>query len=281
MASLQGKTIFITGGSRGIGRAVALRCARDGANVVIAAKSAEPHPKLGGSIHTVAQEIIEHGGHALPLQMDVRDEQQVIDALAKAAEYFGGIDVLIHNAGAIHLGNVEHTSIKKYDLIQTLNHRGLFIAAHHALPYLKQSALTSSGTAQILSFSPPINLSAHWLGMYSPYALSKYGMTMLILGLAEELKADGILCNSLWPATFINTAAVSQNIGQDAATLMSSKPEIMADAAYAILTGGLGNMTGQTLLDEDVLKRVGINDLTQYACSPEHIDQLAKDLFVD
>lgn len=276
MSSMQGKTIFITGGSRGIGRAVALRCAADGANIVIAAKSNEPHPKLGGSIHTVAQEIIEQGGQALPLQMDVREEQQVIDALAKAADHFGGIDVLIHNAGAIHLGNVEHTSVKKYDLIQTLNHRGLFIAAHHALPYLKKSA-----HGQILSFSPPINLSAHWMGMYSPYALSKYGMTMLILGLAEELKGHGVLCNSLWPATFINTAAVSVNIGTDAATLMSRKPEIMADAAHAILSGGLGYITGQTLLDEEVLKRMGMDDLSHYACSPEHIDRLAKDLFVD
>lgn len=276
MRSLNGKTIFITGGSRGIGRSVALRCARDGANVVIAAKSAEPHPKLGGSIHTVAQEIIAQGGQALPLQMDVREEQQVIDALAKAAAYFGGIDILIHNAGAIHLGNIENTSVKKYDLIQSLNHRGLFVAAHHALSYLKKS---SSG--QILSFSPPINLSAHWMGMYSPYALSKYGMTMLILGLAEELKADGIRCNSLWPATFINTAAVSMNIGIDAATLMSRKPEIMADAAYAILSGACGEINGETLLDEEVLKRTGIEDLSGYACSPEHADQLAKDLFVD
>ena len=276
MSSMQGKTIFITGGSRGIGRAVALRCAREGANVVIAAKSNEPHPKLGGSIHTVAQEIIEQGGQALPLQVDVREEQQVIDALAKAAEHFGGIDVLIHNAGAIHLGNVENTSVKKYDLIQTLNHRGLFIAAHHALPYLKKSK-----HGQILSFSPPINLSAHWMGMYSPYALSKYGMTMLILGLAEELKGHGVSCNSLWPATFINTAAVSVNIGTDAATLMSRKPEIMADAAYAILSGGLGEINGQTLLDEEVLNRMGVEDLSEYACSPEHIDKLAKDLFVD
>ncbi len=276
MSSMQGKTIFITGGSRGIGRAVALRCAREGANVVIAAKSNEPHPKLGGSIHTVAQEIIEQGGQALPLQVDVREEQQVIDALAKAAEHFGGIDILIHNAGAIHLGNVENTSVKKYDLIQTLNHRGLFIAAHHALPYLKKSK-----HGQILSFSPPINLSAHWMGMYSPYALSKYGMTMLILGLAEELKGHGVSCNSLWPATFINTAAVSVNIGTDAATLMSRKPEIMADAAYAILSGGLGEINGQTLLDEEVLNRMGVEDLSEYACSPEHIDKLAKDLFVD
>ncbi|RYY78623.1 MAG: NAD(P)-dependent oxidoreductase [Moraxellaceae bacterium] len=276
MTSLKGKTIFITGGSRGIGRSVALRCAKDGANVVIAAKSAEPHPKLGGSIHTVAQEIIAHGGQALPLQVDVRDEQQMITALAKAAAHFGGIDILIHNAGAIHLGNVASTSVKKYDLIQTLNHRGLFIAAHHALPYLKKSA-----AAQILSFSPPINLAPHWLGMYAPYALSKYGMTILTLGLAEELKDDGIRCNTLWPATFINTAAVSENIGADAASLMSRKPDIMADAAYAVLSGGLGDISGQTLLDEEVLKRTGIEDFSGYACSPEHADQLAKDLFVD
>lgn len=276
MNSLNGKTIFITGGSRGIGRSVALRCAQDGANIVIAAKSAEPHPKLGGSIHSVAQEIIAKGGQALPLQMDVRDEQQVIEALAKAAAHFGGIDMLIHNAGAIHLGNVANTSVKKYDLIQTLNHRGLFIAAHHALPYLKKSS-----QGQILSFSPPINLAPHWLGMYGPYALSKYGMTLLTLGLAEELKNDAICCNTLWPATFINTAAVSENIGRDAATLMSRTPEIMADAAYAILSGACGAISGETLLDEEVLQRIGIEDLSGYACSPEHANQLAKDLFVD
>lgn len=276
MKPLENITLFITGGSRGIGRAVALRCAQAGANIVIAAKSAEPHPKLGGSIYSVAEEIRQLGAQALPLQVDVRDDQQLTQAIAQAAEHFGGLDVLINNAGAIHLGNIQHTDLKKYDLMQSINHRATFIAAKAAIPYLKQSV-----RGHIISFAPPINLSAHWLSLYGPYALSKYGMTLLTLGLAEELKMDGICCNTVWPATLINTAAVSKNIGQDAAQHMSRKPEIMADAVYNLITGACGHITGQSLLDEQVLKLAGITDLSTYACLPEQADKLVKDLFVD
>lgn len=276
MKSLENKTVFITGGSRGIGRAVALRCAQAGANVIIAAKSVEPHTKLGGSIYSVAEEIRQLGGQILPLQVDVRDEQQVTQAINQAAEHFLSLDVLINNAGAIHLGNVQHTSIKKYDLIQAINHRATFICAQAAIPYLKQSS-----QGHILSFAPPINLTSHWLGLYGPYALSKYGMTLLTLGLAEELKSDGICCNTLWPTTLINTAAVSENIGTEAAQQMSRKPEIMADAAFAIISGACGLITGQTLLDEQALALAGITDFAKYACRPENASQLAKDLFID
>ncbi|WP_151980943.1 SDR family oxidoreductase [Acinetobacter guerrae] len=276
MKNLTGKTVFITGGSRGIGRSLAIRCGRAGANVVIAAKSADPHPILGGSIYTVAEEITAAGGNALPLQVDVRDEQQIIHALAETADHFSGIDILVNNAGAIHLGNVQDTSLKQYDLIQAINHRATFIAAKHALPYLKKSS-----QAHILSFAPPINLAAHWLGQYAPYALSKYGMTLLTLGLAEELKNDDIQCNTLWPVTLINTAAVSVKIGEVAARQFSRKPEMISDAAFAIISGDCGKITGQTLLDEDALRLAGIRDFSEYACSPEHANQLAKDLFVD
>ncbi len=276
MASLQGKTVFITGGSRGIGRTLALRCARDGANVVIAAKSAEPHPKLSGTIYSVAEEIEQAGGKALPLQVDVREEQQVIDAFATAAAHFGGIDILVNNAGALSLGNIESTSLKKYDLIQSVNHRATFIAAKAALPYLKKS-----GHGHILSFSPPINLAPHWLAQLSPYALSKYGMTMLTLGMAEEFKAYGIACNTLWPKTLIATDAVSSHLGGESTFAVSRKPEIMADAAYSIISGAAGTLNGQSLLDEQALALAGISDLSVYACSPDKADQLAKDLFVD
>ncbi|XID75070.1 SDR family oxidoreductase [Alkanindiges sp. WGS2144] len=276
MKLLENKTIFITGGSRGIGRAVALRCAEAGANIVLAAKSAEPHPKLGGSIHSVAEEIRQLGAQVLPLQVDVRHEQQLSEAIDQAAAHFSGLDVLINNAGAIHLGNIQNTDVKKYDLMQAINHRATFIAAKAAIPHLKQSS-----QGHIISFAPPVNLAPHWLGMYGPYALSKYGMTLLTLGLAEELKADGIFCNTLWPATLINTAAVSENIGHDAAQQMSRKPEIMADAVYGLISGACGQITGQSLLDEEALKLAGITDLSGYACSAEHSKQLAKDLFLD
>lgn len=258
--SLQGKTIFITGASRGIGRELALRCARDGANIVIAAKSAEPNPKLPGTIFSVAEEIIAAGGQALAIQVDVRDEQQVIQAFALAAEHFGGIDALVNNAGAINLANLEHTSLKKYDLIQSVNHRATFICSQAALPYLKKSA-----TAHILSFSPPINLSAHWLGLYGPYALSKYGMTILTLGMAEEFKRYGIACNTLWPKTLIATAAVSSHLGEEGTCAVSRRPAIMADAAYSILSGAAGQFSGLSLLDEEALNRAGIDNFSQYA----------------
>lgn len=276
MNSLKGRTIFITGGSRGIGRAIALRCARDGANVVIAAKSAEPHPKLAGTIFTVADEVRAAGGQALALQVDVRDEEQVRAAMAKAAETFGGIDVLINNAGAINLMGVEHTPLKKYDLIQGVNHRATFLCAQAALPYLKKS-----GNAHILSLSPPVNMAPHWLKPFAPYAVSKYGMTILTLGMAEEFRDYGISCNTLWPATYIATAAVEVNLGGDATLEVSRKPDIMADAAHAIISAARLELTGQALLDEEALARVGITDLTNYACKPENAGKLQRDFFLD
>jgi len=276
MSSLKGRTLFITGGSRGIGRAIALRAARDGANVVIAAKSAEPHHSLPGTIFSVADEIRAAGGNALPLQVDVREEDQVRAALAKAAETFGGIDILVNNAGAISFMGVEHTALKKYDLIQGVNHRATFICAQLALPYLKQS-----DNAHILSLSPPINMAPHWLKPFSPYTVSKYGMTILTLGMAEEFREYGISCNTLWPATYIATAAVAVNLGGDGAEAVSRKPEIMADAAHAILTTAKGSLSGQSLLDESALARIGITDLRSYACIPENADKLQKDFFLD
>lgn len=276
MSSLQGRTLFITGGSRGIGRAIALRAARDGANVVIAAKSAEPHHTLPGTIFSVAEEIRAAGGKALPVQVDVREEEQVRTALAQAADTFGGIDMLVNNAGAISLTGVEHTALKKYDLIQSVNHRATFLCAQLALPYLKKS-----DNAHILSLSPPINMAPHWLKPFAPYTVSKYGMTILTLGMAEEFREYGISCNTLWPATYIATAAVAVNLGGDGAKVVSRKPEIMADAAHAMLTTARGSLSGHSLLDEEALARIGITDLLPYACIPGNAGRLQRDFFLD
>jgi citronellol/citronellal dehydrogenase len=276
MTSLKGKTVFITGGSRGIGRAIALRAAREGANIVIAAKTAVASEKLEGTIYSVAEEVVAAGGQALPLIVDVRDQDVVAAAMAQAAEHFGGIDILVNNAGAINLMGVEHTSLKKYDLIQSVNHRATFLCAQAALPYLKKSS-----NPHILSLSPPVNMAPHWLKPFAPYAVSKYGMTILTLGMAEEFRDYGISCNTLWPATYIATAAVAVNLGGDTTMLVSRKPEIMADAAYAIISSDRGTWTGLALTDEEALAKVGVTDLTQYACSPEHIDKLQKDFFLD
>ncbi len=272
--TLKGRTLFITGGSRGIGRAIALRAARDGANIVIAAKSAEPHPKLPGTIFSVAEEVKAAGGNALALQVDVREENQIREALAKAAEHFGGIDILVNNAGAINLMGVEHTPPKKYDLINDVNHRATFLCAQAALPYLKKSS-----NAHILSLSPPVNMAPHWLKPFSPYTVSKYGMTILTLGMAEEFRDYGISCNTLWPATYIATSAVEVNLGGEGAAAVSRKPDIMADAAHSILVTGRGELTGQALLDESALARIGITDLSGYSCVPGA--KLQKDFFLD
>lgn len=276
MRSLKDKTLFITGGSRGIGRAIALRAARDGANIVIAAKSAAPHPTLPGTIFSVAEEIKVAGGHALPLQVDVREEDQVRAAMARAAETFGGIDILVNNAGAICLTGVELTALKKYDLIQAVNHRATFLCAQAALPWLKKS-----DNPHILSLSPPVNMAPHWLRPFAPYTVSKYGMTILTLGMAEEFRDYGISCNTLWPATYIATAAVEVNLGGDVTAAVSRKADIMADAAHAIITRVRGVLSGQSLLDEEALAGIGITDLLQYACQPENADKLQKDFFLD
>jgi len=275
MNNMQGKTIFITGGSRGIGRAIAIKAAHAGANVVIAAKTEIETAKLTGTIYSVAQEIEAVGGKALPLLLDVRDEQQIHAAIQQAVQHFGGIDVLINNAGAIALTGVEATSLKQYDLIQSINHRATFICAQSALPFLKQAE-----HPHILSLSPPVNMSPKWLGMLSPYALSKYGMTILTLGMAEEFRQYGISCNTLWPETYIATAAVSKNLGEENTQQLSRKPEIMADAAFAIYSTAKGELTGQSLTDEQALTRMGITDFAQYACIAGN-RQLQKDFFLD
>ncbi|MGL6159466.1 SDR family oxidoreductase [Microbulbifer sp.] len=274
--ALKGRTVFITGASRGIGRAIALKCAADGANIVIAAKSAEPHPKLPGTIHSVAAEVEAAGGTALPLQVDVREEKQVADAMARAAETFGGIDAVVNNAGAISLTSVESTPPKRYDLMQSVNSRAVYLTAHLAAPYLKQSA-----NGHILSLSPPLNLKPEWLGPCAPYALSKFGMTILSMGLAEELREDGVSVATLWPRTLVATAAIEFAVGSREMFEQSRKPAIMADAAYEILLTENGALTGCQLIDEELLGERGVSDFTNYAHNPAKAGELAVDLFLD
>ena len=272
--SLNNKTIIITGASRGIGREMALRFAQDGANIVIAAKSSEPHPKLEGTIHTVAEEVNKAGGNALAFQLDVRKELSVKKLMTAAIETFGSIDAIINNAGAISLTSVEKTSPKRYDLMQTVNHRAVYCLAHYGIPYLKKSA-----NPHIINLSPPINLNLKWLKDYAPYTLSKYGMSMLTLGLAEELKSAGISVNSLWPKTMIATAAIEFAVGNKETLTHCRTPKIMADAAYQLLLTEKNTITGQLLLDEDILKQYGVDNFEQYAVDASK--PLYPDLFLD
>lgn len=274
--ALKGRTIFITGASRGIGRAIALKCAADGANIVIAAKSAEPHPKLPGTIYSVAEEVESAGGKALALQVDVREEKLVAEAMAQAAEKFGGIDAVVNNAGAINLTNVESTPPKRYDLMQSINSRAVYLTAHLAMPYLKQS-----GNGHILSLSPPINLQPKWLGPFAPYALSKFGMTILSMGLAEELRGAGVSVTTLWPRTLVATAAIEFAVGNREMFEQSRKPAVMADAAYEILVTENNALSGRQLIDEELLGERGVSDFTDYAHNPANADQLAVDLFLE
>jgi citronellol/citronellal dehydrogenase len=268
--SLRGRTVFITGGSRGIGRAIALRAAGDGANVVIAAKTAAPHPRLAGTIHTVAAEIERAGGNALPLTVDVRDADRVHEAVAEAAGHFGGIDVLVNNASAVFLGEVDRTPIRRFDLIFDINVRGAFAASQACIPYLRQS-----DRAHILTLSPPIDLAPSWFAGRTAYTMSKYAMSMTVSGLAAELRAAGIAVNALWPRTMIYTAA-SAMFNVEAAGCRT--PEIMADAAHMILTGLPDHRTGCFLIDEDVLREQGVADFASYDIVPGAAPQL--DLFV-
>lgn len=276
MNSLNGKTILITGASRGIGRAIALRCAADGAQVVIAAKSVKEHPKLGGSIYSVADEVHAAGGQALALALDVRDEQQVAEVMAKAASHFGGLDALVNNAGAISLTGVEDTPPRLYDRMMSVNARAVFVCAQAALPYLKQSS-----NGHILSLSPPLSLKTEWMAPHAAYTLSKFGMTLLSLGMAGEFEPYGIAVNTLWPRTLIATAAIEFAVGSRDTFNYCRKPAIMADAAYGILTTPSRELTGHTLLDEDFLRSRGVNDFSHYAHSPAHADQIRPDLFVE
>jgi citronellol/citronellal dehydrogenase len=272
--SLHGKTIFVSGASRGIGLAIALRAARDGANVALIAKTAEPHPKLEGTVYTAAEQIEAAGGQALPIVGDIRDEQQVADAVAQAVARFGGIDVCVNNASAINLARTEALELKRYDLMQDINVRGTFAVSRACIPHLR-----AAENPHVLTLSPPIDLDPRWLGPHLGYTLAKYGMSMIALGLAAELRADGIASNALWPRTLVATAAVQNLLGGDEAMARARRPEIYADAAYAVLNRPARECTGNAFLCEDVLVEEGVTDLSPYAYVAGA--ELAVDLFVD
>jgi len=256
MGTLEGKVLFITGGSRGIGLAVALRAARDGARIAIAAKTSEPHPKLHGTIHSAADEIRNAGGEALPIQCDIRFQDQIDVAVAQTVDAFGGIDVCVNNASAISLTPTLDTPVKTFDLMNQINYRGAWLTSRACLPHLLKAA-----SPHILNFSPPLNLDPRWFGPHTAYTIAKYNMSLIVLGLAEEFKGR-VAVNALWPQTLIATAAI-QMIGQDLIR-QSRKPDIMADAAHAILTKGL-DVTGRFFIDEAVLRDEGIEDFRSYA----------------
>ncbi len=260
--SLKGKTLFITGGSRGIGLAIAVRAARDGANVAIAAKTAEPHPKLPGTIYSSAEEIEKAGGKALPILCDIRDEQQLTDAVKKTADTFGGIDILVNNASAIQLTGTLQTDMKRYDLMNGINARGTYMSGRICIPYLQKAA-----NPHILTLSPPLDMKPKWFGPNLAYAMAKFGMSLCTLGWAEEFRKAGIAANSLWPRTTIATSAVKM-IGGDALMQQSRTPEVMADAAHAILTKNSREFTGQFCIDDLVLYEAGVRDFSQYAAVP-------------
>lgn len=271
---LAGKTLFITGASRGIGLAIALRAAADGANVAIAAKTAEPHPKLPGTIYSAAEAIERAGGKALPLIVDVRDEDRVKKAVAETVKRFGGIDACINNASAIDLSKTADIELKRFDLIQQINMRGTFITSRACIPYLRNSS-----NPHILALSPPLAMRADWFAQHLPYTMSKYGMSMVMLGLAEELREEGIACNALWPRTTVATAAVEFALGGDAMLRQSRTPEIMADAAYAILCRDARTFTGNFALDDSILSEEGVTDFDCYRNDPN--TPLLPDIFVD
>jgi citronellol/citronellal dehydrogenase len=272
MTTLAGKTLFITGGSRGIGLAIALRAARDGANVVIAAKTAEANPRLPGTIHTAAAEIEAAGGRALPLQVDIRDETAVEAAVAKAVAHFGGLDICVNNASAISLTGTLATPAKRFDLMMGINTRGTYVTSRACLPHLLKAE-----NPHILTLSPPLNMAAKWFGPHVAYTIAKYGMSLCVLGMAEEFRRDGVGINALWPRTTIATAALQMIPGID--TAGCRKPEIMADAAWHVLTAPSRELTGQFLIDDEVLARAGIENLAPYAVAAGHA--LYPDLFLD
>ncbi len=263
MPDLKGKTLLITGASRGIGLAIALRAARDGANVTIAAKTTDPHPKLPGTIHTAAAAVEEAGGKALALAVDIRDESQIADAVRKTVETFGGLDVLVNNASAISLTGTLETPMKRFDLMHQVNVRGTFACSQAAIPHLAKAP-----NPHILNCSPPLNLEARWFAPHVAYTMAKYGMSLCVLGMAEELRPAGIAVNALWPRTVIATAAVRNLLGGDATIRGSRTPEIMADAAHAILTRPSRACTGNFFVDEDVLRAEGVTDLSPYQTVP-------------
>ncbi|GAA4488382.1 NAD(P)-dependent oxidoreductase [Microbacterium panaciterrae] len=274
---LAGKTILMSGGSRGIGLAIALRAAADGANVALLAKTDTPHPKLEGTIHTAAEQIRAAGGQALPILGDVRDDESVTEAVLKTQGEFGGIDIVVNNASVIDLSGSLDLAAKKYDLMQDVNVRGTFMLSRAAVPVLKGAA-----NPHILSLSPPLNITPRWLGAHTGYTLAKYGMTMATLGMAAEFGTDGIAANTLWPRTTIATAAVQNVIGGDRLMAVSRTAEIYADAAYAVLIKPAREFTGQSLVVEDVLEAAGVTDFAKYAAVPGTPDSaLYPDIFLD
>jgi citronellol/citronellal dehydrogenase len=274
--TLSNRTIFITGASRGIGKAIALRAARDGANIVIAAKTAEPHPKLPGTIYTAAADVERAGGQALPLAVDIRDEAQVEAAVQQAVERFGGIDVLVNNASAISLTGTLETPMKRFDLMHQVNVRGTYLCSQKAVPHLKRSS-----NPHILNLAPPLQstLAPRWFAPHLAYTMAKYGMSLCVLGMAEEFRGDGIAVNALWPRTAIDTEAIRLIAGPDARTRTRS-PAIVADAAHHILTQPSRAFTGRFLLDEDVLRDAGVTDLSPYRPAGVSEDELMADFFV-
>jgi citronellol/citronellal dehydrogenase len=276
--SLRGKTLFITGASRGIGLAIGLRAARDGANVAIAAKTSEPNPKLPGTIYTAAKEIEAAGGKALPLVCDIRYEEQVADAVKKTVETFGGIDICVNNASAISLSGTEQTEMKRYDLMHGINTRGTFVTSKHCIPHLRK-AVQNGGSAHVLNISPPLNMETRWFAPHVAYTMAKFGMSLCVLGMAGEFKKDGIAFNALWPRTTIATAAVQNLLGGDTVVKGSRKPEIMGDAAYAIFQQPSRECTGNFFVDDEVLaKFAGKTNLDEYSVTPGA--KLIPDFFV-
>ena len=272
--TLKDKTLFISGGSRGIGLEIALRAARDGANVALIAKTGEPHPHLPGTVFTAAEAIEAAGGQALPVVGDIRDETAVESAVAATVERFGGVDVCVNNASAINLAGTEALDMKRYDLMQDINTRGTFVVSRACIPHLKRAE-----NPHILTLSPPISLEPRWLGPHVAYTIAKYGMSLCALGFAAELREEGIASNALWPRTLIATAAVQNLLGGDEAMAASRKPQLYADAAYAVITRPSRECTGNTFLCEDVLAEEGVTDMDLYAYVPGSTPQV--DLFVD
>ena len=273
MNDLKNKTLFVSGASRGIGLAIAKRAAKDGANIILAAKTAEPHPKLPGTIYTAADEIIEEGGQALPVICDIRDEENVRDAVNKGLDHFGNIDICVNNASAIQLTGTLQTDMKRYDLMNQINARGTFLVSKVCLPHLLKS-----DNPHILNLSPPLDMDPKWFGPHVAYTMAKFGMSLCVLGMAEEFKEDGVAVNALWPRTAIATAAIKNTLGGDSIMNISRSPEIMADAAYIILTKDSKEFTGNFCIDDNLLADNGVTDFSHYANVP--FSELAPDFFV-
>ena len=273
MNSLKNKTLFVSGASRGIGLAIAKRAAQDGANIILAAKTAEPHPKLPGTIYTAAEEIEEVGGKSLPVICDIRDEENVRNAVNEGVDKFGGIDICINNASAIQLTGTLFTDMKKFDLMHQINSRGTYLVSKVCLPHLLKS-----NNPHILNLSPPLDMNAKWFGSHVAYTMAKFGMSMCVLGMAEEFKEEGVAVNALWPRTAIATAAIKNALGGDAIMNISRSPSIMADAAYLMLTKDSKEFTGNFCIDDNLLAENGVTDFSQYAEVP--FNELAPDFFV-